>query len=73
MVVLNTIVNVDWETQEERDSVMPLIAFEVRRALRELDESDYERGSRADAIVAVVEADDVLCVCMGCWRPTCRI
>lgn len=49
MVVLNAIVNMDgWNSQEERDSIPPLISFEVMRALRDLDEWDLERGGTAD-------------------------
>jgi hypothetical protein len=48
MVVLNCILNIDgWDGLEERDSIPPLINFEVLRALRELDEYDREHGGHA--------------------------
>jgi hypothetical protein len=47
MLQLNVLVNIDFETQEDRDRMPSIIANVVLAGLRELDEYDVERGGRA--------------------------
>jgi len=49
MVQLNVLVNMGWnmETQSQRDDVLIIIAHEVLRGLRELDDYDREHCGSA--------------------------